>query len=72
MNRNFHLKPKDNRWELKAEKGGAIAVYNDKEEAVQASRRIAAGENGSVRVYRADDTMEEEWNHPADPPGSSA
>jgi hypothetical protein len=62
--RNFHLTPRGDRWELREERGTTIATYDNKAAAIQSSRRTVKRETGSLKIHKADGTIEEERTHP--------
>jgi hypothetical protein len=68
--KNYYLVPNDASWELKAEGGKVIGEYASKQEAVIDSRTFVEREHGSLKIHRADGTIEEERTYPKaeDPP----
>ena len=66
---NYHLVPNGELWELKTVGGKFIAEYTTKEEAVTDSRYFVERQRGSLKIHKADGTIEEERSYPrsADP-----
>ncbi|HWB04304.1 MAG TPA: DUF2188 domain-containing protein [Verrucomicrobiales bacterium] len=62
--KNYHLTPIGDSWQLAEDGGAALAVYDTKDEAVQGSRRIVERETGSLKIHKADGTIEEERTYP--------
>jgi hypothetical protein len=67
--KNYHLKPNGDRWELAEEGGDAVATYDTKEAGMEGARRTVERETGSLKIHKADGTIEEERTYPrsADP-----
>lgn len=67
--KNYHLTPDGERWQLSEEGGTALATYVTKEDAMSAARRTVERETGSLKIHKADGTIEEERTYPrsADP-----
>lgn len=70
----FHLTPNGDKWELKSGEGTVIATYENKQAAVEGSRRAVRHEGGCLRTHRADGTLEDERtyrraNDPVESPG---
>jgi hypothetical protein len=61
---NFHLTTNGNSWELKAEGGRGLASFPTKEEALERSIEIVIRRTGSLKIHKADGTIEEERNYP--------
>ena len=67
---NYHLTPNGSQWTLTGEgQDRTIATFETKAEAVRRCSEIIAERNGSLKIHRADGTIEEERTYPrsADP-----
>jgi hypothetical protein len=67
--KTYHLVPNGNSWKLKFEGGKVLANYESKLEGITDSIRFVERETGSLKIHRADGTIEEERTYPrsADP-----
>ncbi|HWB06103.1 MAG TPA: DUF2188 domain-containing protein [Verrucomicrobiales bacterium] len=67
--KSYHLTPKGDQWELAEEGNGSIALFETKEDAVKTSTRTVEQITGSLKIHKADGTIEEERTYPrsADP-----
>jgi hypothetical protein len=67
---NYHIKPHDGHWDL-TRQGSVQATLSKptKAEVLEATREFMAGKTASVKIHRADGTLEEERTYPgsADP-----
>jgi hypothetical protein len=61
---NFHLSPNGDRWDLKEEGGRGLASFPTKEEALERSIEIVTDRTGSLKIHKADGTIEEERTYP--------
>jgi hypothetical protein len=61
---NFHLTTNGDRWELHAEGGKALASFETKAEALEGSISIVTKRTGSLKIHKADGTIEEERTYP--------
>lgn len=59
----FQLKPRGDRWEL-TEGGNPVGSFATKEKALQRSTAIVSEVTGSLRIFKADGSMEEELIYP--------
>ena len=67
---NFHVLSSGDRWKLTAEGSErSIGEFDTKEEAVDMASTVIATRTGSLKIHRADGTIEEERTYPrsADP-----
>lgn len=60
----YHLTPKGNQWELAEEGDGSLALFETKKEALEVSRRTVEKITGSLKIHKADGTIEEERIYP--------
>jgi len=60
----FHLVPEGNRWKLTGAPGETIEIFATKEAAVRACAAFMKDRVGSLRIHRADGTLEEERTYP--------
>jgi hypothetical protein len=68
--KTYHLAPGDDDWELKAEDNEKpLASFDSKQQALDASIDLVRARTGSLKIHRADGTIEEERTYPraADP-----
>jgi hypothetical protein len=61
---NYHLTTNGDRWELQAEGGRGLASFPTKEEALERSIEIVTQRTGSLKIHKADGTIEEERTYP--------
>jgi hypothetical protein len=66
---NYHVTPEGETWNLAEEEGALLGSYRTKEEAVQRAREYVSEHTGSLKIHKADGTIEEERTYPraADP-----
>jgi hypothetical protein len=67
---NYHLVPEDRQWKLTREGSDAvIGSFGTKQEAVESCSRFLHDREGSLKIHKADGTIEEERTYPraADP-----
>lgn len=67
---NYHIKPHDGHWDLTRQGGERASISKPtKEEILAATHDFMADKTGSVKIHRADGTIEEERTYPrsADP-----
>lgn len=67
---NYHLVHKDDKWKLKKENSDrAIRTFDTKEEAMDFSKDYMNKHEGSLKIHRLDNTIQEERTYPrsADP-----
>ncbi|HWB02692.1 MAG TPA: DUF2188 domain-containing protein [Verrucomicrobiales bacterium] len=62
--KSYHLTPNGDTWELAEESGTSVATYENKDEAMRDSRQTVAEASGSLKIHRADGTIEEERTYP--------
>jgi hypothetical protein len=70
---NYHLLPAGRRWKLTSEfSNSTIGEFTSKEEALDACIEFMRGRTGSLKIHKADGTIEEERTYPRaeDPVGS--
>ena len=70
---NFHLLPSGDRWKLSAEGSArSMGEWDTKEEALDMATSVLGGLTASLKIHRADGTIEEERTYPRseDPPES--
>jgi hypothetical protein len=59
----FHLTPKGTRWEL-SQDGTPVGSFATKEKGVNRSIEIVREVTGTLKIHRADGTIEEERTYP--------
>jgi len=67
---NYHIKTHDGHWDLTRQGAERASISKPtKEEILAATQEFMAGKTGSVKIHRADGTIEEERTYPrsADP-----
>ena len=57
--KTYHLKPREDRWDLSGEDGKPLGSYTTKWEAVARSAELTPGRSGSLQIHKADGTIEE-------------
>lgn len=67
--KNYHVTPDGETWNLAEEDGAFLGSYRTKEEAVSNAREYVSAKTGSLKIHKADGTIEEERTYPrsADP-----
>ena len=69
----YHLTPDGDRWQLTGEgQDRTIATFGTKEDALRRCAQLVGGRTGSLKIHKADGTIEEERTYPrsADPASS--
>ena len=67
---NYHIKTHDGHWDLTRQGSDRASISRPtKAEILQATQEFMAGKTASVKIHRADGTLEEERTYPgsADP-----
>jgi len=64
----YHLAPSEDDWELFIEgRQKPLASFETKKDAMAHSVALVAERNGSLKIHRADGTIEEERTYPGSP-----
>jgi hypothetical protein len=61
---NYHVTPEGETWTLAEEEGAFLGSYRTKEEAVDRAREYVRQHTGSLKIHKADGTIEEERTYP--------
>jgi hypothetical protein len=67
---NYHIKSHDGHWDLTLQGAGRASISKPtKAEILEATQQFMVGKTASVKIHRADGTLEEERTYPgsADP-----